>query len=154
MPLDQGLRALVLEWSMSSMARLKLVLVVLAGATVFSATVGKNPQESNPVSLEERQDAVVEYIGGDQSVLTVVELDGGELRVGIDEGLLVDSARPFEGSDIERILGSQIARMPGFDLTMGFFLVLGLLQGDDLALGEEDPDRPGRPWLPGPSDAT
>ena len=88
--------------------------------------------------LKEGQDPIVEHVGGDQSVLAVVELGAGELRVGIDEGLLIDAAHPFEGSNIERILGSQIAGMLGFDLAMGFFLVPGPLQGDDLALSEGD----------------
>jgi len=118
-------------------SQVELVLVVLAGATVLSAAVGKNTQERNSMSLEKRQDAVVEHIGGDQGVLAVIKLGRGDLRVGIDEGLLVDSPHPFEGSNIERILGSQIAGMFGFDLAMGLFIVLGLLQRDDLALGED-----------------
>ena len=73
--------------------------MVLTGTTVFSATVGKNPQQRNPMGLEEWQDAVVEHIGGDQRVLAVIELGLSNFGVGVDEGLLVDSAYSFEGSN-------------------------------------------------------
>ena len=87
--------------------------------------------------LEEGQDPIVEQVGGDQGVLPVVESRRGDLGVGVDEGLLVDTSDAFEGADMEGILRAQVARMLGFDLPVGLFLVLGLLQGKDLPFGED-----------------
>ena len=58
--------------------------------------------------LEEGQDTIIEHIGGDQSVLAVVELGRGDLGIRVDEGLLVDASNALEGADIERILGAQV----------------------------------------------
>jgi hypothetical protein len=55
-------------------------------------------------------DTVIEEVGGHQGVLTIIELDKGHLAVGIDEGLLVDSANALEGADVVGVLG---ARYPG-----------------------------------------
>ena len=43
-----------------------------------------------------------------------------------------------QSANVEGILGSQIARMSGVDLTTGLVIVLFLLQSRDLGLGQAD----------------
>ena len=43
-----------------------------------------------------------------------------------------------QSANVEGILGSQIARMSGVDLTTGLVIVLFLLQSRDLSLGQDD----------------
>ena len=70
-------------------------------------------------------------------------------------GSRVSQQHPFVVGDSQRAnidgkMGVQIAWMLGFDLTVGLFLVLGLLQSDNLAFCEDfSPLAP--LWPPGPS---
>ena len=79
--------------------QIELVLVVLAGPAVLGATIGQYTQQRNTMLFEEGQHSIVEHIGGDQRVLAVIELGLSNFGVGVDEGLLVDSAYSFEGSN-------------------------------------------------------
>jgi hypothetical protein len=60
------------------------------------------------VGFEKRQDTVVEHVGSDQGVLSIVELGRGDLGVGVDKRLLVDASNALERADIEGVLGAQI----------------------------------------------
>ena len=60
--------------------------------------------------------------------LAIVQLDASDLRIGIDEGLLVDAANALQIADMERILGAAIARVLALELAMGLLLGLGLFQ--------------------------
>ncbi len=85
--------------------QVQLVFMVLAVLAVLRASVGKYPQQADPVILEEEKDPVVEYAGGHQGVLTVIQLHETDFAVGIDERLLVDAPHPFDIADIESVLG-------------------------------------------------
>ena len=54
----------------------------------------------------ERQHLVIEQIRGRDRRLAIVQLGARDLRIGIDERLLVDAANALEIADIERILGT------------------------------------------------
>ena len=69
--------------------------------------------------------------------LSVVELGEADLGVGVDEGLLVDAPDALQGADIEGVLGAAIAGAFGVELAMGLLVGLGLLEGGELALGED-----------------
>jgi len=89
------------------------------------------------VVLEERQDSIVEHIGGNQGILAVVEFGPSDLGVSVDKGLLIDASDTLKCTYVEGVLGSQIAGMLGFDLAVGFFVIFSLLQSDDLAFGKD-----------------
>ncbi len=57
-------------------------------------TIGQHPLQRDVVLFEERDDAVVEQIGGGDRGLAVVELGERDLGIGVDEGLLIDPPRP------------------------------------------------------------
>jgi len=61
-----------------------------------------------------------------------------DLRVGIDEGLLVDPANALEGADVESILRIEIARVGRFDLARDLVIEPILFQGSNLCLREND----------------
>ena len=71
---------------------------------------------------------VIQQISCGDSALVSVQLGGGHPAVGINEGLLIDAAHPFDGAHVVCVLGSQVAGVLRLNLLVGFFLLLGLLQ--------------------------
>jgi hypothetical protein len=57
--------------------------------------------------------------------LTVVELGESDLRVGIDEGLLIDAPDAFHVADVERVLGAAVARMLTLEFAVRLLFRLG-----------------------------
>ena len=72
----------------------------------------------------EWHDPIVQQVGRGERGLAIVELGEGNLRVGVDEGLLIDAPDALECPDIVRILGAEIAWVLGLDLAVGFFFLL------------------------------
>ncbi len=112
-----GLRALGLGARMINVLdrKVKLVFVSFGIAAEFAAAVGQNAQQFDLVLFEERHHSVIEQIRCGDRRLAIIELGEGHLGVGVDEGLLVDAAYAFEGPNVEGVLGTPIARMPGFN---------------------------------------
>ena len=75
--------------------QVELVLVPLRVAAVFAAAIGQHSAERDDVLLEERQHPVIEQIGRRDRRLDVIELGERHLRIGVDEGLLIDVADPL-----------------------------------------------------------
>jgi hypothetical protein len=75
------------------------------------ATFGTHAAQLDVVLVEERHDAVVEQVGGGDRGLAVIQLGECHLRVGVDEGLLVDPADPLERADIEGVPGLRRGRL-------------------------------------------
>src|SRR5262249_6136931 len=115
---------------------IELILVPLGIAAVFAAAVGQHTHELYVVALEQGDRSIVEQIGRRDRGLAIVELGAGDLGIGVDEGLLVDPSDPLQVADVERVLSAAIARMFALELAMRLFLGLGLLQRDDLRLGQ------------------
>ena len=146
-----GLRALGLGARVIDVLHreVELVFVALRVAAVLAAAIGKHAQQLDIVLIEERQHAVIEQIRGRDRRFAIVQLAGSDLRVGVDEGLLVDATNTLQIADIERILGAAIAWVLALELAMGLLLGLGLFQRDDLR-PRSAPGPPGRSWLPAP----
>lgn len=90
----------------------------------------------SPCSSKKGDHAVVQQLGRGQRGLAVVELGETHLRVGVDGGLLVDTAYPLQGADVEGVLRDAIAGVLAFELAVGLLVGLGLLQRDKLGLGQ------------------
>ena len=88
------------------------------------------------MALKRRDHTVVKQISRRNRRLAIVELSGGYLGVGVDEGLLIDPTDALEIADVERVLGTAIARMLALELAMHLLLGLALLQRDDLMTPE------------------
>src|SRR5881227_251537 len=91
-----------------------------------------------PCSSKEGQHAIVKHVRRGDCILTVVQLHERQLAVGVDERLLVDPSDAFEVADVIGILRSQIARMLRLNLTVRFLLLLRLLEGTNLVLGQDE----------------
>jgi len=93
-PLDDavGLRALGLGAGMIHVLdrEVELVFVMFGIAAIFGAPIRQHAQELHLAGIKERDHAVIEQIGRGDRRLAVIELGEGNLRVGIDEGLLGD----------------------------------------------------------------
>jgi hypothetical protein len=88
------------------------------------AAVGEDTLQNHAVLLVEGQDPVVEEIGRRDRRLAIIELGEADLGIGVDEGLLIDSADALQGADVEGVLHAAIARTFGFELPCTSFSAL------------------------------
>jgi len=65
--------------------QVQLVFAVFALTAVLGAAIGEHTQKRDLVLFEKGQHAVVEQIGRDQGVLTVIEFGESHLGVGVEE---------------------------------------------------------------------
>ena len=98
--------------------------------------VGEDAQQRHAVLVEEGDHPVVQQLGRADRRLAVVELGEADLRVGVDEGLLVDPPHPLHDAHVEGVLGAAVARMLALEGAMGLLVRLRLLQRRDLVFGE------------------
>jgi len=90
------------------------------------------------VLVIEWQDPVVQEIGRRDRRLAVVELGKRDLGVGVDKGLLVDPTHALQRANIEGVLGAAVAGAFALELAMRLLVGLGLLERDDLRLGQDE----------------
>src|SRR5262249_49772317 len=115
----------------------ELVFVAL-GAAELGAAIGQHPTQPDAVLVVERHHPVVEDLGRGDRRLAVIELDEGHLGVGVDDRLLIDPAHALERADVEGVLGTAIAGTLALELAVRLLIGLGLLERDDLRLGQQD----------------
>jgi hypothetical protein len=92
--------------------------VVLQVAAVFTAAIRQHTQQRDILFLEPWQDAIIQEVGGDQSVLTVIQLGVCDAAVCVNERLLVNASHTFESADVEGVLCAKVAGMLSFDLAV------------------------------------
>jgi hypothetical protein len=80
------------------------------------------------VLVVERHHPVVEDLGRGDLGLAVIELDEGDLGIGVDDGLLIDPLDPLQGADIEGVLSAAVARAFALELAVRFLVRLGLFE--------------------------
>jgi hypothetical protein len=105
---------------------IELIFVMLALPAIFGAVVGEDTKQRNIVFFKEREHPIIQHVGRHPRILAIVQLRKGNLRIGVDEDLLINPANAFDGAHVIGILGAQVARMRGFDLAMGFFFLFSL----------------------------
>jgi hypothetical protein len=69
-----------------------LKLVFVRVATILPAAVGQYAQKLDVVLLEQRRHPIIEQICRRDRCLAVIELGGGHLGAGVDEGLPIAAA--------------------------------------------------------------
>src|SRR3954467_15554464 len=89
------------------------------------------------MSVEEGHDAIVQEVGRREWGLAIGEFGEGHLGRGVDERLLVDASDPLQGADVERVLRPTVAGALALELPVGFLIRLSLLQGGQLAFGQD-----------------
>lgn len=70
--------------------------------------------------LKERYDPVIEDVSRCDGMFAYVEFCKGYTAVGVNNGLLINAVNTFDGANVIGVLCHQIARVFGFNLTMGF----------------------------------
>ena len=88
------------------------------------------------MGVEERYDPVIEQICRCDRRLAIIQLGEANLGVGVNEGLLVDAADALQIANIERILGTAIARVLALEFAVGLLLGLGLFERRKLSFGQ------------------
>src|ERR1700730_4011992 len=99
---------------------IKLVVVMLGIAAIFRAAVGQHTAEPHLLFVEERQDAIVQEIGRCDWRLPIIEFGEGDLRAGVDEGLLIDASDALHVADAERVLDAAVTRMLTLEFALPF----------------------------------
>lgn len=115
---------------------MQLLFAVFGVAAVLGAPVGQHARERNAMAIEERHDTTIEQIGCWQSCLADVAFGKRHLRAGIDKGLMIDAPHAFERTDLKTVLRAAVAGALGFELTVCLLLQFGLLEHDQLRIGE------------------
>ena len=87
--------------------------------------------------IEEGHDAIVQEIGCRDRCLAIIEFREHDLRIGVDEGLLVDPADALHVAYVESILGAAITRAFALEFARSLLFRFGFFQGYDLGLGED-----------------
>jgi hypothetical protein len=113
--------------------------MAVVDAAVFGAAVSQDARQRNVVLVKERQHSIVQEVRRRDRRLLRVELRGRDLRIRIDEGLLIDAPDALEGADVERILRAAVPRALALKFAVRFAGSLGPFERDDLRLGEDPP---------------
>lgn len=71
-------------------------------------------------------------------MLAGIQFDEGDTAVGVNEGLLVNTAHPFDIPHIVGILGAQVTGVLGFNFAMCLPFFFFALQGHQLGFGQDD----------------
>lgn len=101
-----GLRMACLGFGVLDVVECQVQLVIMRFrfAAVFGSPVGQHAQDAHAVFGKERQNPIVQQIGGGNRRLGGIQLGKRHLAVGVDKRLLVNAADTLEGADVERIL--------------------------------------------------
>jgi hypothetical protein len=97
--------------------QVQLIIMLLDLPAIFRASVRQHAQQRHLVLLIERQHSIVEQVGRRNPRFGGVQPGESHFGVGVHEGPLVDAPDAFHVAHIERVLGSEVAGMRGFDLT-------------------------------------
>ena len=138
MPLVCGCLAFVLEWSISSMHRYKLILhdAPWLRRTLYLCRSGYEAGECL-VASKKGSTLAVEHISCHQCSLAVIKAGKGYFAVSVDKGLLINTAYAFNGTHIISILSTQIAGMMGLDLAKGLLFFPCFFKGRHLVFAKD-----------------
>ncbi len=84
--------------------QIQLVIMLLYFTAVLRTPVGQYSQHWQPLSLIERQDAIIKQVGSSDRCFTCIQLTVRHFRVRIDERLLIDTADTFQITNVESVL--------------------------------------------------
>ena len=104
--------------------------------TVLGAPIRQHATERNPVLFKEGQHAIIQQIRRRNRRLLGIQLREPDLRIRVDEGLLVDAPHAFQRADVKRILCPTVAWTLALELAVRFLVELDAFQGGELRFGE------------------
>lgn len=80
------------------------VIMLLYFTAVLCTPVGQYSQHWQPLSLIERQNAIIKQVGSSDRCFTCIQLTVCHFRVRIHERLLIDTADTFQIANVESVL--------------------------------------------------
>ena len=94
----------------------QLIRMLILPAAELAAVVAEYCADFGVVSLEEGQHVIIEHMHGRDGQFAGVEAAPGVAAEAVDDGLQIDLANPFEGTDEEGIDSDQFADVVDFDM--------------------------------------
>ena len=117
------------------LVEIKLIFMMFPIAAIFRSAICQNTQDWNLFAVKERNDTIIEHIGGKECIFPVIQLFGKCLfGIGVNHSLLVDSSNSFHVADTEGILSNQVPWMFCFNLSCGLLFFFCFFQGLELRL--------------------
>lgn len=91
------------------------------GAALFGAVIGENTPRYGAVLRMDWQDPAVSETGGHDQRLVIMELGEAGLGIGVDKGLPIGPANPFQRAHLEGVSRAAKAKTFGFELASHHF---------------------------------
>ncbi len=105
---------------------------------VFRSTIGQDPQKRNTVCFKEGKNPVIEEFSSCYCMFRSIEFGKSHPGVGVDKGLLINTAYALDIAHIVGILGTLVAGMLRFYLTMNLLLFFLPFQCNQLRFRQDD----------------
>lgn len=108
--------------------------MLLHFAAVLRAPVGQYSQHWQALRHVKWQHAIIQQVSRCNRRFSDIQLAVRNLRVRINERLLINTSDTFQVAHVERVLRAQITRMRGFNFTAGLVITGFAFQCSDLAV--------------------
>ena len=118
--------------------QIKLVILLLYFSIVLCASVGQYSQHRQSLRRVERRYTVIQQICRRNRRFGDIQLAVSDLRVRVNERLLIDTSDTFQISHVERVLRAQITRTSGLNFATGLVITGFTFQCGDLAVSQLD----------------
>src|SRR5688572_2406244 len=114
--------------------QIQLIFMILSPSIKLSSTIGEHPENWYFILIKEWNYSVIQDIRRSDGMLAGVQFCKGDTAVGINDGLLINTAYAFNCSDVIGVLGNQISRMFRFNFAVRFLLFLFTFKSDYLSI--------------------
>lgn len=97
--------------------------MILPVFAIFRSPIREDTHAFQVMPLEKRNNPIVEHIGGDKSILSVIQLCKPDFGVGVDDSLLINMSDAFGMLHIISVLGNKKTRIIGLYFSMSLLLL-------------------------------
>lgn len=105
---------------------------------VLCSSVGQYSQHWQVMRFVKWQHTIIQQVSSRDRCFGYIQFTVCDLRVGVNERLLINASDSFQITHVERILRAQITGMCGFDFTTRFVIAGFTLQSDYLCFCQLD----------------
>lgn len=113
---------------------IKLIFMMFPVAAIFRSAICQNTQDWNLFAVKEGNSAIIEHIGGNQCIFSIILFGKCHFGIGVNHSLLADSSNSFHVADIEGILSNQATWMFCSNLSSDPLFFFCFFQGLELRL--------------------
>lgn len=104
-------------------SQIQFILMVLPGSTIFGSSIRQHAHEFQVMLREKRNNSVVEYIGGNKCILSVIQLGKSDFGVSVYDARLINMSDTFNISHIISVLCDKESRIIGLNLSVSLFFI-------------------------------